>query len=80
MYKTIIISSVNQITFAHVNPQLNEMLEEKVRPYIQNNDNAVLSQPIILPSQDQKQKVLLFLKLPYQLASSIILNPRQRFI
>lgn len=36
--------------------KLNEMLEEKVRPYIQNTDNAVLSKPILLQPQDQKQK------------------------
>ncbi|KAJ0045563.1 hypothetical protein Pint_04583 [Pistacia integerrima] len=28
--------------------KLNEMLEEKVRPYIQNIDNTVLSQPILM--------------------------------
>lgn len=37
--------------------QLNEMLEEKVRPYIQNIDNEVLSKPIVLRSQNQEQKV-----------------------
>ncbi|EXB42547.1 hypothetical protein L484_011318 [Morus notabilis] len=37
--------------------KLNEMLEEKVRPYIQNTDNAVLSRPILLQSQDQNKKV-----------------------
>ncbi|KAI5333209.1 hypothetical protein L3X38_023339 [Prunus dulcis] len=36
--------------------RLNEMLEEKVRPYMQNIDSGILSQPIILPSQDQNQK------------------------
>ncbi|KAL5565249.1 hypothetical protein UlMin_028413 [Ulmus minor] len=36
--------------------KLNEMLEEKVRPYIQNADNAVLSRPIVLQSQDQNLK------------------------
>ncbi|BBH01778.1 embryo defective 2737 [Prunus dulcis] len=39
--------------------RLNEMLEEKVRPYMQNIDSGILSQPIILPSQDQNQKYLL---------------------
>ncbi|ONI12709.1 hypothetical protein PRUPE_4G179900 [Prunus persica] len=38
--------------------RLNEMLEEKVRPYMQNIDSGILSQPIILPSQDQNQKYL----------------------
>lgn len=38
--------------------QLNEMLEEKVRPYIQDIDNGVLSHPIILQSKAQDQKVL----------------------
>ncbi|KAM2058446.1 hypothetical protein ACFX16_031023 [Malus domestica] len=36
--------------------RLNEMLEEKVRPYMQNIDSGTLSQPIILQSQDQNQK------------------------
>ncbi|XP_015887335.1 uncharacterized protein LOC107422413 [Ziziphus jujuba] len=36
--------------------KLNEMLEEKVRPYMQNVDNAALSQPIILQPQDQSRK------------------------
>ncbi|KAK1581173.1 hypothetical protein Q3G72_003798 [Acer saccharum] len=36
--------------------KLNEMLEEKVRPYIQNSDNSVLSQPILIHSQDKDQK------------------------
>lgn len=38
--------------------QLNEMLAEKVRPYMQKIDGGTLSQPIILPPQDQNQKVL----------------------
>ncbi|KAK2639002.1 hypothetical protein Ddye_026797 [Dipteronia dyeriana] len=38
--------------------KLNEMLEEKVRPYIQNSDNYVLSQPILIQSQNKDQKVL----------------------
>ncbi|TQD78689.1 hypothetical protein C1H46_035740 [Malus baccata] len=37
--------------------RLNEMLEEKVRPYMQSIDSGTLSQPIILQSQDQNQKV-----------------------
>ncbi|KAG2681905.1 hypothetical protein I3843_11G165700 [Carya illinoinensis] len=36
--------------------KLNEMLKEKVRPYIQNIDNGVLSKPIVLQSQKQEQK------------------------
>ncbi|KAM1150252.1 hypothetical protein ACFX1X_031130 [Malus domestica] len=36
--------------------RLNEMLEEKVRPYMKNIDSGTLSQPIILQSQDQNQK------------------------
>ncbi|KAM1256676.1 hypothetical protein ACFX2G_031361 [Malus domestica] len=36
--------------------RLNEMLEEKVRPYMQNIDSGTLFQPIILQSQDQNQK------------------------
>lgn len=39
--------------------KLNKMLEEKVRPYIQNIDNIVLPQPIVMESernQDQKKK------------------------
>lgn len=37
------------------------MLEEKVRPYIQNIDNTVLPQPIVMESErNQDQKVLLF--------------------
>ncbi|CAN6691056.1 unnamed protein product [Malus baccata var. baccata] len=36
--------------------RLNEMLEEKVRPYMQSIDSGTLSQPIILQSQDQNQK------------------------
>lgn len=35
------------------------MLEEKVRPYIQNVENEVLSKPIVLRSQNQDQKVFL---------------------
>ncbi|MBA0762458.1 hypothetical protein Gotri_012062, partial [Gossypium trilobum] len=35
--------------------KLNEMLEEKVRPYIQNIDNGVLPQPIVIPSQTGNQ-------------------------
>lgn len=39
--------------------KLNKMLEEKIRPYIQNIDNAILPQPIVMESernQDQKKK------------------------
>lgn len=41
-----------------VGMQLNEMLEEKVGPYMKSIDNAALSRPIILQnSQDQNRKV-----------------------
>ncbi|XP_061350953.1 uncharacterized protein LOC133296019 isoform X2 [Gastrolobium bilobum] len=36
--------------------KLNEMLEEKVQPYFQNIDNAVLSEPILLKPQNQDKK------------------------
>ncbi|XP_030929678.1 uncharacterized protein LOC115955619 isoform X3 [Quercus lobata] len=36
--------------------KLNEMLEEKVQPYIQNIDNGILSKPIVLQSQNQEHK------------------------
>ncbi|XP_030489748.2 uncharacterized protein LOC115706292 isoform X1 [Cannabis sativa] len=36
--------------------KLNELLEEKVRPYVRNIDNTILSQPVILKSQDKNQK------------------------
>ncbi|PIA35234.1 hypothetical protein AQUCO_03600122v1 [Aquilegia coerulea] len=36
--------------------KLNELLEEKVRPYIKNIDNSVLPQPIIINNQDQQQR------------------------
>lgn len=48
---------------------MNEMLEEKVRPYIQNIDNGVLSQPIIVQSQNQIDKVFFFVIIPYSLLS-----------
>lgn len=38
--------------------QLNEMLEEKVRPYMKNIDNAVLSRPILMQQPNKNQKVL----------------------
>lgn len=44
------------------------MLEEKVRPYIQNIDNNVLPQPIIQAQTTADQKVFL----SYSLCSSII--------
>ncbi|KAB5521427.1 hypothetical protein DKX38_025746 [Salix brachista] len=37
--------------------KLNEMLEEKVRPYIQNISNGALPRPILIPSQNQDNKV-----------------------
>ncbi|GMY31847.1 embryo defective 2737 [Fagus crenata] len=36
--------------------KLNEMLVEKVQPYLQNIDNGILSKPIVLQSQNQEQK------------------------
>ncbi|KAI4322956.1 hypothetical protein L6164_022601 [Bauhinia variegata] len=36
--------------------KLNKMLEEKLQPYIQNMDNAILSQPILLPPETQNTK------------------------
>ncbi|OMO73278.1 hypothetical protein COLO4_27185 [Corchorus olitorius] len=36
--------------------KLNEMLEEKVRPYIQKIENSVLPQPIVIRPQSQNQK------------------------
>ncbi|XVE50227.1 hypothetical protein DITRI_Ditri01bG0144900 [Diplodiscus trichospermus] len=36
--------------------KLNEMLEEKVHPCIQNSDNVVLPQPIVIQSQNANQK------------------------
>ncbi|KAJ6423415.1 hypothetical protein OIU84_024379 [Salix udensis] len=36
--------------------KLNEMLEEKVRPYIQNISNGALPRPILIPSQNQDNK------------------------
>ncbi|KAL2247511.1 UNVERIFIED_CONTAM: hypothetical protein Sindi_2603400 [Sesamum indicum] len=36
--------------------KLNEMLKEKVEPYLQNIDNGVLPQPIVLQSQNHDQK------------------------
>ncbi|RVW21912.1 hypothetical protein CK203_101030 [Vitis vinifera] len=38
--------------------KLNETLKEKVQPYIQSIDNGVLSQPIIIQSSNQDQKML----------------------
>ncbi|KAF7822699.1 uncharacterized protein G2W53_020843 [Senna tora] len=36
--------------------KLNEMLEEKMQPYIQTMDNSVLSQPILLQPQNQGRR------------------------
>ncbi|XP_043701908.1 uncharacterized protein LOC122652274 isoform X2 [Telopea speciosissima] len=36
--------------------KLNEILEEKVQPYIQSIDNGVLPQPIVMQSPNQEQK------------------------
>ncbi|CAI0408392.1 unnamed protein product [Linum tenue] len=37
--------------------QLNQMLEEKVQPYIKDADNGILSQPIVLQPQNQQKEV-----------------------
>lgn len=37
--------------------QLNELLEEKVRPYIQNINSGALPRPIIIQPQNQDKKV-----------------------
>ena len=47
------------ILYIVFNFQLNEMLVEKVQPYLQNIDNGILSKPIVLQSQNQEQKVFL---------------------
>ncbi|KAG6793828.1 hypothetical protein POTOM_003052 [Populus tomentosa] len=43
--------------------KLNEMLEEKVRPYIQNISNGALPRPILIQSQKQDKKVSTLLSL-----------------
>ncbi|CAI0408390.1 unnamed protein product, partial [Linum tenue] len=37
--------------------KLNQMLEEKVQPYIKDADNGILSQPIVLQPQNQQKEV-----------------------
>lgn len=56
------------------------MLEEKVRPYIQNIDNGVLSQPIIVQSQNQIDKVFFFVIVLYSLLSIIMIFNYNSFI
>ena len=52
--------SLVQKSVIHFDLQLNEMLEEKVRPYIQNMDNGVIPPPIVMQSpKNQDHKVLL---------------------
>lgn len=41
--------------------QLNELLEEKVRPHIKSIDNGALPQPIIIKSEEQDKQVFLSL-------------------
>lgn len=41
--------------------QVNELLEEKVQPFIQNIDNEVLSEPILLPKKQEKVSLSLTL-------------------
>lgn len=55
----------------HVDLQLNEMLEEKVQPYIQKIDNGVLSLPIIMQSQNQNKKVSPFFPFPFDFICGI---------
>ncbi|KAL9403648.1 hypothetical protein Peur_000620 [Populus x canadensis] len=43
--------------------KLNEMLEEKVRPYIQNISNGALPRPILIQSQKQDKRVSTLLSL-----------------
>lgn len=58
-YNSRISPNLTNGFFTYFDFQLNEMLEEKMRPYIQNMDNDVLSKPIVLQSQKQEQKVYL---------------------
>lgn len=62
--------------------QVNETLEEKVQPYIQNMNNAVLSQPIFLQQQTEDKKVspssLGFLK--FSLLSKVLLLKKENEI
>ncbi|KAB1201652.1 hypothetical protein CJ030_MR0G001712 [Morella rubra] len=51
--------------------KLNEMLEEKVRPYIQKIDNSVLSKPIVLQSHTQEQKNCVIIRQRFHLTSKI---------
>lgn len=39
--------------------QLNEMLEEKVQPYLRNIENGALPPPIVIQPQSQEKKVRL---------------------
>jgi hypothetical protein len=50
------------LTDAWFELQVNEMLEEKVRPYIQNIENEVLSETILL--KPKKQETVFSLSLP----------------
>lgn len=57
---------INAISHQHpiqFDLQLNEMLEEKVRPYIQNISNGALPRPILIQSQKQDKKVSTLLSL-----------------
>lgn len=51
------------LTDAWFDLKVNEMLEEKLQPYIQNIDNEVLSEPILLKSQKQEKVLSLSLSL-----------------
>ncbi|KAH9650625.1 Embryo defective 2737 [Citrus sinensis] len=64
--KTVLLNAQREIADKMLDAQwetkwrqekLNEMLEEKVRPFVQNIDNAVLSRPILMhPQNENKNK------------------------
>ena len=55
LWNVIVHQSFVQVTDAWFHLQLNEMLEAKVKPYIQDIDNAVLPEPILLKPQNQEK-------------------------
>lgn len=55
------IVSVFFLIIGGIGLQLNEMLEEKLRPYVEEIDNGELSRPIIIQqAKDQKVSIYLF--------------------
>ncbi|KAJ4726331.1 hypothetical protein OWV82_005060 [Melia azedarach] len=63
--KTVLLNAQSEIADKILDAQwetkwrqekLNEMLEEKVRPYMKNIDNAVLSRPILMQQPNKNQK------------------------